>query len=64
MKVLDKSKLALPAFVLPGSAFAQATYDTTSAVADIAAGATAIAAIGAAVLGLFIIRKVWKMVRP
>lgn len=45
-------------------ALASAQVDVTGAVSDIGDAGTAVAAVGAAMLGVYVIRKVWQIIRP
>lgn len=51
------------ALLAPALASAQAV-DVSGAVTDIGDAATAVGAVGAAILGVYVIRKIWQLVRP
>jgi uncharacterized membrane protein len=64
MKNLYKAVVALPALLLAGLASAQSSIDVSEVVSSITGdGSTAVAAIGAAILGLIGIVLVFKLVR-
>lgn len=65
LQLLKRISLASVIGAAAASAHAAApTIDITPVTDAITAGGVAIAAIGAAMLGFFAIKKMWRMVRP
>lgn len=65
LQVLKRVALASAIGVVAASAHAAGpTFDITPVTEAITAAITAIAAIGAAMLGFYAIKKAWSMIRP
>ena len=64
LQLLKRIALASVIGAAAASAQAATTIDITPVTDAITAGGVAIAAIGAAMLGFYAIKKMWRMVRP